>query len=225
MLNSYTPVLQIKTSGYQLNQVREMEIVVRTSSHTIKKRSEDVEVDNDIIILSLSESEAGILRIQREKGVRVSIRATNLRDEDVSGKIKAMWTKMGSRSGSSGSGGIDEEEIIKIREDISDLQNSMSIGSNRVYLDYQNGKYGINTNPNRGADTFIPFKDEADIGDNVVFIDGGYDTPINEFSTITQIGVYVHIIESNSYWSELNIDEELFFFEDFEKMALEVQEG
>ena len=25
------------------------------------------------------------------------------------------------------------------------------------YFDYKNGKYGYNTNPNRGADTFFPF--------------------------------------------------------------------
>lgn len=30
----------------------------------------------------------------------------------------------------------------------------------KYYADKQNGKYGVNTDPNRGADTFIPFKGE-----------------------------------------------------------------
>ena len=34
----------------------------------------------------------------------------------------------------------------------------MVANSNHFYFDYKNGKYGFNTNPNRGADTFVPFK-------------------------------------------------------------------
>lgn len=33
----------------------------------------------------------------------------------------------------------------------------MVANSNHFYFDYKNGKYGYNTNPNRGADTFFPF--------------------------------------------------------------------
>ena len=35
----------------------------------------------------------------------------------------------------------------------------MSANSKHFYFDYKDGKYGYNTNPNRGADTFVPFKD------------------------------------------------------------------
>ena len=34
----------------------------------------------------------------------------------------------------------------------------MSANNNHFYFDYKDGKYGYNTNPNRGADTFVPFK-------------------------------------------------------------------
>lgn len=34
----------------------------------------------------------------------------------------------------------------------------MIANSKHFYFDYKNGKYGYNTNPNRGADTFVPFK-------------------------------------------------------------------
>lgn len=225
MLNLSIPVLQIKTSGYKLDQIGTMEIIIRTATRTITKGNKDIEADNDVIMASLSESEAEILKRQGDQSVNISIRATNLDGIDISSALKVFWTKIGSRSGGGGSGGIDEEIIIKIQTDISDLQNSMSIGNNRVYLDYQNGKYGVNTDPNRGADTFSPFKSGADISDNVAFIDGQCDSSINEFSTITQIGVYVHVIESNSYWSELNIEEETFFPGNYEKLTVVVQEG
>ena len=33
----------------------------------------------------------------------------------------------------------------------------MVANSNHFYFDYKNGKYGFNTDSNRGADTFVPF--------------------------------------------------------------------
>ena len=39
----------------------------------------------------------------------------------------------------------------------------MVANSNHFYFDYKDGKYGYNTNPNRGADTFFPFKSGAEI--------------------------------------------------------------
>lgn len=38
------------------------------------------------------------------------------------------------------------------------LDSSLVANSNHFYFDYKDGKYGYNTNPNRGADTFVPFK-------------------------------------------------------------------
>ena len=37
----------------------------------------------------------------------------------------------------------------------------MVANSNHFYFDYKDGKYGYNTDPNRGADTFNPFKSSA----------------------------------------------------------------
>lgn len=39
------------------------------------------------------------------------------------------------------------------------VNNSLIANSNHFYFDYKDGKYGYNTNPNRGADTFFPFND------------------------------------------------------------------
>lgn len=40
---------------------------------------------------------------------------------------------------------------------LKNVNNSLTANSKHFYFDYKNGKYGYNTNPNRGADTFHPF--------------------------------------------------------------------
>ncbi len=40
---------------------------------------------------------------------------------------------------------------------LKEVNNSLTANSTQFYFDYQDGKYGYNTDPNRGADTFIPF--------------------------------------------------------------------
>lgn len=46
----------------------------------------------------------------------------------------------------------------------NELKNELTANSKQFYFDYKNGKYGFNTDPNRGADTFSPFKSGLDIG-------------------------------------------------------------
>ena len=37
----------------------------------------------------------------------------------------------------------------------------MTANGSQLCMDYHDGKYGVNTDPERGADTFIPFKSNA----------------------------------------------------------------
>ena len=53
---------------------------------------------------------------------------------------------------------IINKNNIKIDEELHKLDTQLQIDGEDVYLDYQDGKYGINTDPKRGADTFIPFR-------------------------------------------------------------------
>lgn len=39
----------------------------------------------------------------------------------------------------------------------NEFVNELTANGNRLYMDYKNGKYGYNTSPTRGADTFRPF--------------------------------------------------------------------
>ena len=40
---------------------------------------------------------------------------------------------------------------------VAKLNSSLTANGAQLYMDYHDGKYGVNTDPKRGADTFIPF--------------------------------------------------------------------
>lgn len=49
-------------------------------------------------------------------------------------------------------------EVTTLSDEIKDMQDELTVNGNRFYFDYHDGKYGYNTSPSRGADTFVPFK-------------------------------------------------------------------
>lgn len=56
--------------------------------------------------------------------------------------------------------GVDPTLADKINKNTSDIESidaQLTANNVSLYMDYQDGKYGVNTDPNRGADTFIPF--------------------------------------------------------------------
>lgn len=48
-------------------------------------------------------------------------------------------------------------DINKTNEEVNQLNRNLTANGSGFYFDYQDGKYGFNTDPNRGADTFSPF--------------------------------------------------------------------
>lgn len=48
--------------------------------------------------------------------------------------------------------------ITNVTNRVTTIEGELTANSKRIYMDYKNGKYGINTAAGRGADTFIPFK-------------------------------------------------------------------
>lgn len=57
----------------------------------------------------------------------------------------------------------EAEDIAASIKCVNQLNNSLTANGNRLYADYQNGKYGFNTDPDRGADTFVPFNSGASV--------------------------------------------------------------
>lgn len=53
--------------------------------------------------------------------------------------------------------------INSVSTRVGTLENEFTANGKRIYLDYKNGKYGINTAAGRGADTFIPFNNLDDV--------------------------------------------------------------
>lgn len=67
---------------------------------------------------------------------------------------------------------VDKDDVLNTSEEVEantdekkvtgalvakQLISELSANGNKFYFDYQNGKYGYNTDPERGADTFRPF--------------------------------------------------------------------
>ena len=76
---------------------------------------------------------------------------------------------------------------VSVGNEITSVNNSLTANSKHFYFDYKNGKYGYNTNPNRGADTFFPFSSDLE---NVTF-----KTSIDKI-TDAQIGKKYLIVHS-----------------------------
>lgn len=64
---------------------------------------------------------------------------------------------------------------------LKEVNNSLKANNKQFYFDYKDGKYGFNTDPNRGADTFSPFSS----GINLSNQDTGSYTTTNIEQTIT----------------------------------------
>lgn len=57
-------------------------------------------------------------------------------------------------------------EIVGAAEAKADaVESQLTVGSDKFYFDSHDGKYGYNTSPTRGADTFVPFKSGVNIID------------------------------------------------------------
>lgn len=47
--------------------------------------------------------------------------------------------------------------LVNLKNTTTNLSNQLVANGVSMYMDYHNGKYGVNTSSSRGADTFIPF--------------------------------------------------------------------
>lgn len=52
---------------------------------------------------------------------------------------------------------------------VNELNSSLTANGSQLCMDYHDGKYGVNTDPQRGADTFIPFHSDCDMKAIVTF--------------------------------------------------------
>lgn len=106
MLNTAISVLQMKISGVNLSTIQTMIITMQSQSSVIIKGNSDIEVDNDLISVFLTQEESNKL----EDGYfNVNFRVVNFDGVDVSDDIKMIWAKRGSMSKTPGNGSGDAD--------------------------------------------------------------------------------------------------------------------
>jgi hypothetical protein len=54
-------------------------------------------------------------------------------------------------------GNTISDSLVTLKNNIASVNGQLTANSHAMYMDYHNGKYGVNTSSTRGADTFIPF--------------------------------------------------------------------
>lgn len=100
-LKTTIPTLEIKTSGIDLSLVETLYITIKTGIFQTVKTNDNIEVDNDVISVSLTQEESA--QISGGGGVNVSIMAVGY-DSSVS-NVKIIWVNRGSRTDSGNGGG------------------------------------------------------------------------------------------------------------------------
>lgn len=108
-LKTAIPTLEIKTSGTDLSLVDTLYVTIKHTDFQTVKSNSDIEVDNELISVSLSQEEAA--QLADGGGANVSIMAVGA-DSAVT-TVKVAWVRRGSRtdSGSGDGESMSEEQV------------------------------------------------------------------------------------------------------------------
>ena len=174
-LQSTIPIIEVKTSGANLALVETMYVTIKQGEFVTVKSNNDIEVDNDLILVTLSSDEA----LQINGSVAVNVSVTGVSADGNVFPIKTVWAKRGSRTAHSGSGeagppgppGFSPEitENTENTEKIYKLDITTQTGSFTTpnlkggEADLNGLSFGQDEEGNwgyipPGADTVIPFK-------------------------------------------------------------------
>lgn len=162
MLNSTIPILQMKISGVDLSTIQTMIIAMRNQKSTITKGNSDIEVDNDLISVFLTQEEAYRLD---EGYFNISMYAVNIDGIDVSDNIKMIWAKRGSMSRATGEavGPGENNNIwyptVSADGEISWLKSKTDVPPAPQNIKGKNGKDGIAPRIGENGNWYIGDKD------------------------------------------------------------------
>lgn len=91
------------------------------------------------------------------------------------------------------------ENMIAGAEAVKEVYSSLTANGSQLCMDYHDGKYGINTDPERGADTFIPFSSISSIKVQTKLTQTSrswYDWTVNLVIDDVVVALYTHSISS-----------------------------
>lgn len=84
------------------------------------------------------------------------------------------------------------------------INSSLVANGSQLYMDYHDGKYGVNTDPERGADTFIPFRSISSIKVQTKLIQTSkswYDWTVNLVIDDVVVASYTHSIGTHAVYT------------------------
>lgn len=82
--------------------------------------------------------------------------------------------------------------------------SSLTANGSQLCMDYHDGKYGVNTDPERGADTFIPFHSISSIKVQTKLIQTSkswYDWTVNLVIDDVVVASYTHSIGTHAVYT------------------------
>lgn len=92
------------------------------------------------------------------------------------------------------------------------LNNSLTANGKQLYMDYHDGKYGINTDSKRGADTFHPFS--SGVLNELYYGCGGTGArALINVSDFTKLSIKSHTI--SGYWNAPTVTTVMYRKDDY----------
>lgn len=125
MLNAATPTLQMKISGVGLSNIQTMLVTIRSSAYVITKGNADIEIDNDVASVFLTQEESEKLN---DGFYNISTQTINTNGEDVSDNLKVIWVKRGSMSKALGGGETGDLSDYYTKQEVDILISNVSEG-------------------------------------------------------------------------------------------------
>lgn len=97
----------------------------------------------------------------------------------------------------------------RIKTEFDSVNSSLVANGSQLYMDYHDGKYGVNTDPERGADTFIPFRSISSIKVQTKLIQTSkswYDWTVNLVIDDVVVASYTHSIGTHAVYTNYSPD-------------------
>lgn len=95
-----------------------------------------------------------------------------------------------------------QEDFKEVKDDVTELNsnlgNQLSYNGKTFYLDEKDGKLGCNTDPNRGADTFIPFHSGLELSDDTIVNNGNLEVGKKYLALLTDWDYAQNIVHITS---------------------------
>lgn len=181
MLKTTIPTLEISTSDVDLSLIQTISIEISQTGYSVTKGNDDIEVDNNIISVSLTREEYNQLR---NGNISTSITAVGY--DGNSYDIKVTWVKFGSRTsyeGGSGGGGTEYEilptvEAVEANTESGKLVDALAI--KEVFTSVSSGKSLIAsaiTDKGVETDATATFQNMADNIRNITVSGGENGSP------------------------------------------------